>query len=179
MKYELRIDDGVCDIYDIKDAIEIINDVLDEHFNIRQIYLNYYGIPFSAAVLEGILHDESTITDEQIVFFERAKMLLSRLIYGSDKSPLEYIKKDYYLYYEDEEGYIYDFKIYKENEEIVIELKVDRCGDIDYLKTNMFEIKEGKNYYFKSTQEITTKSEDEPLELGTIVDLDIALTMKE
>ena len=33
----------------------------------------------------------------------------------TDKSPLEYIKKDYYLYYEDEEGYIYDFKIYKEN----------------------------------------------------------------
>ena len=139
MKYELRINDGVCFIEDLNKANEIINEELYEQFSIRQCY--YERVPFSVGVLEDTLYSNGEITDEQIVIFSRIRMLLNYIGSNDCKSSLEYIKRNYSMHYEDE--YVYDFEINKVNKEVTLELKVD-CGDfIDYLKTNMFDIKAG------------------------------------
>lgn len=175
MKYELRINDDVCFLEDLNKVNEVINDELYEQFSISQCY--YERVPFSVGVLEDTLYSNGEITDEQIVMFSRIRMLLNDICSNDCKSPLEYIKRNYGMHYKDE--YIYDFKINMVNEEVTLELKVDCVFFIDYLKTNMFDIKAGRDYYFKTTQTIVTKSTDEPYNIGDVMKLNITLKTKE
>ena len=66
--YELRIDDGICTVDSLNEAIDIINDELMDHFDhYDQCYNN--RMPFSVGVLEGSLYDENSITDDEIILF--------------------------------------------------------------------------------------------------------------
>ena len=175
--YELRIDDGICTVVSLNEAISIINDELMDHFdNYDQCYHN--RMPFSVGVLEGCLYDSNSITDDEIILFGRISMLLNRIIEKDERIPaLEYIKHDYRYHFED--GYIYDLNIIKKEDEIILSLVVDQGDYKDILETNMFSLNENKSYYFKSIQNVIIYSPGDKLPLGAIVSIDIALTKKE
>ena len=175
--YELRIDDGICTVDSLNEAISIINDELMDHFdNYDQCYHN--RMPFSVGVLEGCLYDSNSITDDEIILFGRISMLLNRIIEKDERIPaLEYIKHDYRYHFED--GYIYDLNIIKKEDEIILSLVVDQGDYKDILETNMFSLNENKSYYFKSIQNVIIYSPGDKLPLGAIVSIDIALTKKE
>ena len=64
--YELRIDDGICTVDSLNEAISIINDELMDHFdNYDQCFHN--RMPFSVGVLESSLYDNNSITDDEII----------------------------------------------------------------------------------------------------------------
>ena len=175
--YELRIDDGICTVDSLDEAIRIINDELMDHFdNFDQCYHN--RMPFSVGVLEGCLYDSNSITDDEIILFGRISMLLNRIIEIDEPIPaLEYIKHDYRYHLEDE--CIYDLNIIKKEDEIILSLVVDQGDYKDILETNMFSLNENKSYYFKSIQNVIIYSPGDKLPLGTKVSIDIALTKKE
>ena len=175
--YELRIDDGICTVDSLNEAISIINDELMDHFdNYDQCYHN--RMPFSVGVLEGCLYDSNSITDDEIILFGRISMLLNRIIEKDERIPaLEYIKHDYRYHFED--GYIYDLNIIKKEDEIILSLVVDHEEYKDILETNMFSLNENKSYYFKSIQNVIIYSPGDKLPLGAKVSIDIALTKKE
>lgn len=177
MAYELKIDDGVTEIEDLHQAIDIINDELIAHFDEnKQCYYN--RMPFSVGVLEGSLYEDNSITDEQIVLFERISMLLNRLIQKEEPiKALDYIKHSYLFHYEDEN--IYDLNIIKNEDEIVLKLIVDQEDYKDILETNMFSINKNKSYYFKSIQRVVAYSPGDKLPLGAVVCLEITLTKKD
>lgn len=176
MAYELKINDGVTEIEDFDRAIDIINEELISHFDDnKQCYYN--RMPFSVGVLEGSLYEDNSITDEQIVLFERISMLLNRLIQKEEPiKALDYIKHSYSFHYEDEN--IYDLNIIKNEDEIVLKLIVDQQEYKDILETNMFSVTPNMQYYFKSIQTVVAYSPGDRLRLGTIVSLEITLTPK-
>ena len=175
--YELRIDDGICTVDSLDEAIDIINDELMDHFdNYDQCFHN--RMPFSVGVLECNLYDSNCITDDEIVLFRRISMLLNRIIEKDERTPaLEYIKHDYRYHFEDE--CIYDLNIIKKEDEIILSLVVDQGDYKDILETNMFSLNENKSYYFKSIQNVCIYSPGDKLPLGAKVSIDIELTKKE
>ena len=175
--YELRIDDGICTVDSLNEAISIINDELMDHFdNYDQCFHN--RMPFSVGVLESSLYDNNSITDDEIILFGRISMLLNRIIQIDEPIPaLEYIKHDYRYHLEDE--CIYDLNIIKKEDEIILSLVVDHEDYKDILETNMFSLNENKSYYFKSIQNVIIYSPGDKLPLGAKVSIDIALTKKE
>lgn len=166
-KWQLQMDEGISYFSDFEEMIEVIDDELYDHFN-HNTQSYYNRVPFSVGVLESSLYDESTITDEQIVIFQRIEMLLGVIC---QLQSINYIKHDYSLHYEDD--YTYDLNINKKDNDILLSLKVD-CGSyIDLLETNMFNMDKNKEYYFKSRQTVVIKSPEDPLPLGTKIGLDI------
>ncbi len=173
-KWELKINEGFRIIDSFEDAIEIIIDELIDYFDIDQCFYN--RMPFSIGVLESQLYEENKITDEQIVVFERIKMLLNRIFLKEDIAALDYIKHDYSMHYEDE--YIYDLNIIRKEDEIILSTKVECKEYIDYLETNMFTFDSNKEYYFRSCQRVVTYSDGDRFPLGYEAKLDILLKKK-
>lgn len=173
MKYELIINDIPYHYDNLNDDCKKISDELYNHFNIKQCY--NMRMPFSAGVLEYELYDNNTITDEQIVVFQRIYMLLNRLAVPNES--FEFIKHNYNLHYEDD--YSYDFNIIKEDDDVILKITVDCIDHIDILETNMFNMNNNSNYYFKSIQTVVFKSKEDTLELGDIIKLEMILKNEE
>ena len=170
MEWILKIDDGICILDDFSKSIKIIKDEISDYFNNEQVY--YDRIPFFFGALEFELYDNETIKDEDIVIFERIKMLISRLF-----DNISFINHDYIFEYKDE--YKYDFKIIKNNDEIILDLNLINDSYNCYLKTNMFNLNESKEYYFYAKEVVVTRSKDDKYNLGDVISINIDLKKNE
>ena len=176
-KWILKINDKTKYYDNFYDAVDLIRNVLYEHFDkYKQCY--YDRVPFSVGVLEGALYDDNSITDEQIVVFQRISMLLNRLLEINEFDfASKYIKRDYSLHFEDD--YIYDLNIIKKEDEIILKTVVDLKDYIDILETNMFDLISSKEYYFISQQKINTYSPGDRFPLGFDIYLNMTLKKEE
>ena len=176
-KWILKINDKIKYYDNFYDAVDLISSVIYEHFEkYEQCY--YDRVPFSVGVLEGALYDNNSITDEQIVVFQRISMLLNRLLEINEFDfASKYIKRDYSLHFEDDN--IYDLNITKNGDEIILKTVVDNMGYVDILETNMFDLKSSKKYYFMSQQKINAYSPGDKFPLGFDVYLNIKLKKEE
>ena len=166
MEWILKIDDGKCILDDFNKAIKIIKEELYEYFNNEEVY--YDRIPFFVGSLECELYDNESIKDEDIITFERIKMLLQRLFEN-----IKFINHDYVFKYKDE--YSYDLKIIKSNDEIILDLNLVTEEYNCYLKTNMFNLNELNNYYFYAKEVIVTKLKEDKFNLGDVISINIDL----
>lgn len=161
-------------VYDnFYDSLDLISNVLLEHFEKnKQCY--YDRIPFSIGALEGALYDDNSITDNQILVFQRIRMLLNRLLEINEFDfASKYIKRDYTLHFEDDN--IYDLNIIKKEDEIILKTFVDHKDYVDIFETNMFDLISSKEYYFISKQKINAYSPGDKFPLGFDIYLNITL----
>ena len=170
INYQLKINNEIIGIFSFKEAKEkaleeIHNHITDEN----QAFL--YEMPFSAGANMNYMYDERIISDEEIVIFERIRMLLQDLISIVEKDKtIDYINKNYECH-NTNTNFKYDFYITNNSSETILELN----SDDDYLYTNMFNMIEGNEYYFNSRQKIVVKDSTSKRELGEIVKLEISL----
>ena len=170
INYQLKINNKTLGVFSFKKAKEkaleeIHNHITDEN----QAFL--YDMPFSAGANMNYMYDERLISDEEIVAFERIRMLLQDLISIVEKDKtIDYINKNYECH-NTITDFEYDFYITNNSSEIILELNSDE----DYLHTNMFNMKEGYEYNFNSKQKIVVKDSTSKRALGDIVKLDISL----
>jgi len=170
MEWILKIDDGICILNDFNKAINIIKDEMLDYFNNEQVYSD--RVPFFVGALECELYDEEIIKDEDIVAFGRIKMLLNRLFKN-----INFINHNYIFEYIDE--YKYDFKIIKNNDDIILDLNlINDCYNC-YLKTNMFNLNESKELYFYAKEVVVTKLKDDKYNLGDEISININLKKKD
>ncbi len=163
-KYQLKINNEMEEFNNFEDALNKTRDVILDHMEEEsQCYWNY--LPFSAGVYMSSLYDDLSITDEEIVIFEKIHLVKERLFYDNDnifryiKNNITYIKEDV------------RFNVIKEDDDLVLIIKSDN----DCLITNMFYMRENHNYYFKSKQEVVVKSPGNFRELGEIVVINVEL----
>ena len=149
--------------------MKLIEETIKEY---DQIFGGVSAIPFSYG-RECSYCYENNITDDEIVFWERLRMLFDSLAY-----PWVYEKvyKSYqYKNYNEEAESSYDLKIIKENDETLIDLK---DSDNNIFKTNAFDINDEHDYYFKFREEIIIRDNKNPKHiypLGTIIICNINL----
>ena len=170
--YQLKIDNKIIGVFPFETARKKALDVLYNHI-INEDQAFTFEMPFSASSNLSYLYDNRFILDEEIVAFERIRMMLQDLISieGTNNRQIDYINKDYECH-SNLKDLIYDCHIIKKQGELVLELNSDYD---DYLYTNMFNMIDGFKYYFSSRQEIVIKELDSKRELGEIVKLDVAL----
>lgn len=169
--YQLNINNKTIGVFSFETAKEKALDVIYNHItDENQAFL--YEMPFSAGANMNYMYDERIISDEELVIFERIRMLLQDLITNDSKKniKIDYINKSYECHSKLQD-FKFDFYITKKITEIILELN----SDDDYLYTNMFNMIEGNEYYFNSRQEIVVKDSNSKRELGEIVKLEIAL----
>lgn len=170
INYQLKINNEIIGIFSFKVAKEKALEEIHNHIiSENQAFL--YEMPFSARANMNYVYDERLISDEEIVAFERIRMLLQDLISIVEKDKtIDYINKNYECH-NTITDFEYDFYITNNSSEIILELN----SDDDYLYTNMFNMKEGYEYYFNSKQKIVVKDSTSKRELGEIVKLEISL----
>ena len=170
INYQLKINNEIVGIFSFKEAKEKALEEIHNHITSEnQAFL--YDMPFSAGANMNYVYDERLISDEEIVAFERIRMLLQDLISIVEKDKtIDYINKNYECH-NTITDFEYDFYITNNSSEIILELNSDN----DYLYTNMFNMIEGNEYYFNSRQEIVVKDSTSKRELGEIVKLEISL----
>lgn len=169
--YQLKIDNKIIGVFPFSVAKEKALDIIRKHIlDENQAY--QYALPFSAGANMNYMYDERFVSDEEIVIFERIRMLLQDLIstFDSINKPMDYIKKSYECH-RSFDGINYDFYLLRKHNEIILSLSTDD----DYLQTNMFNMEEGGKYYFKSRQEIVIRDENDKRALGEIVRKNIFL----
>lgn len=166
-KFKLQIDDGEAIIDDFNNAVKIISDEIDEHFNnYNQCY--HDRVPFLIGALESELYDNETITEEQKRIFKKIQLLLNSICKKviSIGTSLLRIENDY----------TYELFIEVTNDDITLSLKVQYDNILSLLETNMFNMDKYGKYYFRTYQEVVIKSAGDKLKLGDVVKLNIELT---
>lgn len=160
--------------YKFSEAKEkFLNSIKDVMYEYSQIFgSGIPGIPFTFEK-EYLYCYEENITDEEIIFWERLKILFDSLTYYDRRF---IIPKNYeYKKYNEENEVSYDLKIIKENQEIKIDLK---DSDNNKFKTNAFNIDDSRDYYFRFIQDVIIKNNKNPKDiypLGTIIICNINL----
>ncbi len=137
-----------------------------------QIFGSLPGIPFSYS-REWAYCSDNDITDEEIVFWERLRMLFDSLACPWIDNKV--LKSYQYRKYNEEAERLNDLKIIKENDETLIDLK---DSDNNSFRTNAFDITDEHNYYFKFREEIIIRDNKNPKHiypLGTIIICNINL----
>jgi hypothetical protein len=163
-KYQLKINYEIEEFNNFKDVLNKARDTILNHMEEEtQCYWNY--LPFSAGAYMSSLYDDLSITDEEIVIFEKIHLVKERLFFDND-SIIRYIKNNI-NYYKNEAS----FSIIKQDDDLILMIKKDN----DCLITNMFYMRENHNYYFKSKQEVVVKFPDDFRELGEIVVINVEL----
>ena len=99
-------------------------------------------------------------------------MLISRLF-----DNISFINHDYLFEYKDE--YKNNFKIIKNNDEIILDLNLVNDSYNCYLKTNMFNLNESKEYYFYAKEVVVASSKDDKYNLGDVISINIDLKKNE
>ena len=164
VRYQVKVNNEIEEFNNFEDALNKARDVILDHMEEEsQCYWDY--IPFSAGSYMSSLYDDLSITDEEIVIFEKIHLVKEHLFDDNDKI-FRYIKNN--INYNKNEA---SFSIIKENDDLILIIKSDN----DCLITNMFYMRENHNYYFKSKQEVVVKSPDDVRELGEIVVINVEL----
>ena len=169
--YLLVIDNMIIGTFSFSAAKEKALKIIHDHIlNEAQAYA--YELPFSVGSGMSYMYDERILSDEEIIIFERIRMLIQDLISFSDSinKPIDYIKKSYECH-RSLDGVNYDIHILRKHNEIILSVS----SDDDYFQTNMFNMEEVRKYYFKSRQEIVVIDEKSKRALGEIVKINIFL----
>lgn len=163
-KCKLKINNEIEEFNNFEDALNKARDVILNHMEEEtQCYWNY--LPFSAGSYMSSLYDDLSITDEEIIIFEKIHLILGHL-FSKDDSIFRYIKNNI-TYIKDDVR----FNVIKEDDDFILMIKRDN----DCLITNMFYMRENHNYYFKSKQEVVIMSSDDVRKLGEIVVINVEL----
>jgi len=92
--YQLKIDNKIIGNFPFYAAKEKALEIIHNHIlNENQAYV--YELPFSAGAVMNYMYDERFASDNEIVIFDRTRMLIQDLISTSDSinKPIDYIKK--------------------------------------------------------------------------------------
>ena len=168
------------------DAVNEFLRIISEHFwgnsdNNKNNGSTVYDIdliPSSLGAFFSYKFDNRSITDEEIVLYNRLGLLLSYFL-SEDKEKIKdnmnkVITHSYSYHQEIEEiSTKVDIELTKDKEDLTLDIKVDD-GDINFLKTNGFSlVKNDNKYYLNSIQHIFTSSN--PNDLGKIIEINISL----
>ena len=180
MKWMLKNNDNE-EIFDDfnKATVAFKNDICD-HMRKNQSIYDIYNLPEDVCCHFAYKYDEGTISDDDLIAFCRAIMLMEAFVgrreklYKTKESILKIVKNDINHHSEisefDEEANI---SISLNDNEVKLDLEILKEKPTS-LKTNAFIIdNKKKNYYFKSHQYVNTTTIRE--ELGKEVDIDLSL----
>lgn len=169
------------------DAVNEYLRIISEHFwgnsdNNKNNGSSVYDIDLVPSVLSAYFSykfDNRSITDEEIVLYNRLGLLLSYFL-SEDKDQIKdnmnKVITHSYSYHQEIEDIStkVDIELNKNDENLSLDIKVDD-GDINILKTNGFSlVKNDKKYYLNSFQYISTSNN--PDDLGKTIELNIYLS---
>lgn len=142
-------------------------------------------LPFDAGCFFSYKSDESTITDEEIVVWDRLQTLLGSMHIRKSQECSDYCsnkmrKSINYHGAIEEFGEELDIRIIRSEDEIKAEIKHQDGEEETFVITNAFIFRDDqKIYYYKTHQVIRATNVKDDYLLGTRVDLDLSLKRME
>ena len=125
-------------------------------------------IPFNFGYIFSGLYSDRIINDEEIIIYKRIQMLMEDLIYSNNY--IEYIDKNYECHRSSGDD-TYNCYIIKNIDEIILILETVT----GQLQTNMFNMKEEKEYFFHSKEMIVVEHEKCRRKFGEVAQIDITI----